>query len=51
MVWYKINRLQWNIKKLKKIIIKAKKLKISRAIKLAVQGVKAKLKISVKENI
>ena len=51
MVQRKANKPQWNAKILKEITIKVKRLKILRAIKLAVQGVEAKLKILTKENI
>ena len=51
MVWCKANKLQQNKKTLKETTIKAKKLKILKAIELTVQGVKAKLKILVEKNI
>ena len=51
MVQHKANRPQQNIEKLKKITIEVKELKILKVIKLVVQGVKAKLRILVKEDI
>ena len=51
MVWYKANRPQQNIKKLKETTIKVKRLRILKTAKLIVQGVKAKLKILTKEDI
>ena len=51
MVWCKANGFQWNKKTLKEIIIEAKKLRILKTIELTVQGVKAKPKISVEEDI
>ena len=51
MVWRKANRLQQYIKILKEVIIKAIKLRTSRAKKLIVKEVKAKPKILVEEDI
>ena len=51
MVWRKANRPQQNIRTLKEITIKVKRFRILRIIKLAVQGVKAKLKILTKKDI
>ena len=51
MVQYKANRLQQNIKKLKELTMEVTKLKILRAIKLVVQGVEAKPKILIEEDI
>ena len=51
MVWYKTNRPQQNIKKLKEITIEVKRLRILKVTEPIVQGVKAKLKISVEEDI
>ena len=51
MVWYRANRLQQYIRILKKVTIKATKLRILRAKKLIIKGDKAKLKILVKEDI
>ena len=51
MVWCKANRLQQYIKILKEITVKVKGLGILKAIKLAVQGVEAKLKILTEEDI
>ena len=51
MVRYRVNRFQWYIKTPKEITIEAKELKILKAIKLIVQGVKAKPKILAKEDI
>ena len=51
MVWRRANRLQWYIKILKKVTIEAMRLKTLRAKELTVKGVKAKLKILIKEDI
>ena len=51
MVQYKANRPQRNKRILKEIIIEAKKLRILKAKKPTVKGVKAKPKISVEEDI
>ena len=51
MVQYKVNKLQRNLKKPKKITIKAKKLRIPKATELVVKGAEAKPKILVKEDI
>ena len=51
MVQYKANRPQRYIKILKEVTIKAIKSKILKAEKPIVKGVKAKLRILVKEDI
>ena len=51
MVQYKANKPQQNKKVLKKITIKAKRLRILKAIELIIQGVKAKLKILTEKDI
>ena len=51
MVQRRVNGLQQYIRKLKKVIIEAKKLKIPRVIKPAVQEIKAKPRILLKEDI
>ena len=51
MVWRKANRPQQYIKILKEATIEAIKSRILRAKELIVKGAKAKLKISVKEDI
>ena len=51
MVWRKANRPQQNKRTLKKTTIKAKRSKISKAIKPTVQGAKAKLRILVEKDI
>ena len=51
MVWRKANGPQQNIKILKEITIKVKKLKILKATELIVQEVEAKLKILAEEGI
>ena len=51
MVQYKVNGPQQYIRTLKEITIKAKELRILKAIELAVQGVEAKLRILIKEDI
>ena len=51
MVQYRVNRLQWYIRVLKEVTIKAIKLRTLGAMKLIIKGVKAKLKILTKEDI
>ena len=51
MVWRRANGPQWYIGKLKEITIKAIKLRILRVKELTVKGVKAKPKISAKEDV
>ena len=51
MVWRKANRPQRYIKILKKVTIKAIKLRILRVKKPTVKGVEAKLKILAEEDI
>ena len=51
MAWYRANGPQQYIRILKETIIKAIRLKISKAKELIVKGVKAKLKILVEEDI
>ena len=51
MVWYRVNKPQRYIKRPKEAIIKAKRIRILRAIKPTIKGVKAKPRILVKENI
>ena len=51
MVQRKANRSQQNIKILKETAIKAKRLKILRTTKPAIQRVEAKLRILVEEDI
>ena len=51
MVWRRANRPQQYIKTLKEVIIEAIRLRTLKAKELIVKGVKAKLKILVKEDI
>ena len=51
MVWRRANRPQQYTKILKEVTIKATKLRILRAKKPTVKGVKAEPKISVEEDI
>ena len=51
MVWHRVNRPQQYLKILKEATIKAIKLRILKATKLTVKGVKAKLKILAEEDI
>ena len=51
MVWYRANGPQWYKKTLKEVTIEAMKLRILRAKKPTVKGVKAKPKISAEEDI
>ena len=51
MVWCKANKPQQYIRILKEATIEATKLRILRAKKLAVKGVKAKPKILIEEDI
>ena len=51
MVWRKANRLQQYTRILKEITIEAIKLRILRAKKPIIKGVKAKLKILTEEDI
>ena len=51
MVQHRANGPQRNIKILKETAMEAKGSRILRVIKLAVQGIEAELKISVKEDI
>ena len=51
MVQYKANGPQQNIRTLKEITIKAKKLRILKAIKPIIQGAKVKPKILAKKDV
>ena len=51
MVWYKANGLQQYIKILKKATMEAIRLRTSKAKKLIIEEVKAKLKILAKEDV
>ena len=51
MVWCKTNRPQWYAKILKKVTIKAIRLRALRAKELIIKEIQAKLKILVEEDI
>ena len=51
MVWHRANRPQWYIKTLKEATIEAIKSRTLRAKEPIIKGVKAKPKISAKEDI